>query len=116
MQQKFSFLVICLWLASVSIAAKPIQHFIFFGQDREKLKELASVFDVKTVAGAQVAYSWRQLESGKDQYDFSLIRADLAFLSAKGKKLFVQLQDVSFSEARINVPRYLTEDATFHGE
>jgi hypothetical protein len=55
--------------------------------------------------GAQLAYSWRKLEPGKDEYDFSLIREDLSFLSSKGKKLFVQIQDVSFSEKWIHVPR-----------
>lgn len=62
-----------------------------------------------------MTYSWRQLEPRKDEYDFSLVREDLAFLTSKGKKLFIQLQDVTFSEARINVPRYLLSDPLYNG-
>src|SRR5215213_4108142 len=98
------------WLCCVSVNAKPVHHYVFFGQDREKIRETASLLETKALEGAQVAYSWRQLEPNKDEYDFSAIREDLAFLTSKGKKLFIQLQDVTFSEARINVPRYLLRE------
>lgn len=81
--------------------------------DREKLKDGTAFLELKDSDGAQIAYSWRQLEPGKDEYDFSLIREDLAFLSSKGKKLFVQIQDVSFSEKWIHVPRYLLRDPQY---
>lgn len=51
----------------------------------------------------------------KDAYDFSAIREDLAFLTSKRKKLFVQFQDVSFSETRTNVPEYLRRESQYHG-
>jgi hypothetical protein len=92
-----------------------VHHYVFFGQDREKIKEAKSFLETKSLEGAQVAYSWRQLEPGKDRYDFSFIREDLTFLKANGKKLFVQLQDVTFSEERINVPKYLLEDPQYNG-
>jgi hypothetical protein len=101
-------------LCCASVNAKPVHHFVFFGQDREKIKA-SSFLETKELEGAQVAYSWRQLEPGKDEYDFSAIREDLAFLTSKGKKLFVQLQDVTFSESRINVPRYLLSDSRYNG-
>ena len=88
-----------------------MHHYVFFGQDREKLKEASSFLQTKNLEGAQITYSWRQLEPEQDKYDFSAIRDDLAFLTSKGKKLFIQLQDVTFSESRINVPRYLLNDA-----
>ena len=69
--------------------AKRVHHYVFFGQDREQLKEARSFLDTPAFEGAQVAYSWRQLEQGKDNYDFSLIREDLAFLNAHGKKLWI---------------------------
>ena len=72
--------------------------------DREKLRATRSFLDTKTFEGAQVAYFWRQLEPGKDEYGFGLIREDLAFLARRGKKLWVQIQDVTFSERRIPVP------------
>ena len=60
-------------------------------------------------------YTWRELEPGKDGYDFSAIEHDLMFLNSKGKKLFIQLQDASFDPNRINVPRYLLNDARYNG-
>lgn len=95
--------------------AKTINHYVFFGMDREKLKDAAAFLETRGFAGAQISYSWRQLEPGKDEYDFSLIREDLQFLSSKGKKLFVQIQDVSFSEKWIHVPHYLLKDAQYGG-
>jgi hypothetical protein len=55
------------------------------------------------------------LEPRKGEYDFTPIHEDLAFLTSQGKKLWIQLQDVSFSESRINVPKYLLEDPAYHG-
>jgi len=97
------------------VIAKPVHHYVFFGQDREKIKGASSFLEAKILEGAQVMYSWRQLEPGKDEYDFSVIREDLAFLTSKGKKLFVQLQDVTFSESRISVPRYLLSESQYNG-
>lgn len=106
-------LFICLCCANVG--AKPIRHYVFFGQDREKIKGAASFLETKSLKGAQITYSWRQLEPGKDEYDFSAIREDLAFLTSKGKRLFIQIQDVTFSETSINVPRYLLKDPRYNG-
>jgi hypothetical protein len=102
-------------LFAQSVSARPVHHYIFFGQDRDKIKTASSFLETKAAEGAQVAYSWRQLEPEKDRYDFSAVREDLEFLTSHGKKLFLQLQDVSFSESRINVPRYLLQDAQYNG-
>ncbi|MBC7791514.1 MAG: hypothetical protein H7Z74_16325 [Anaerolineae bacterium] len=99
----------------VSVNAKPVHHYVFFGQDREKIAKASSFLETNALEGAQVAYSWRQLEPEKDAYDFRIIREDLAFLTSRGKKLFIQLQDVTFSESRINVPLYLQRDAVYNG-
>lgn len=104
-----------LLLVSVTGTAKPVHHYVFFGMDREKLKDAVGFLETKKFDGAQITYSWRQLEPGKDEYDFTLIREDLKFLSSKGKKLFVQIQDVSFSEKWIHVPRYLLRDPQYGG-
>jgi hypothetical protein len=66
------------------------------------------------IAGAQLTYTWRQLEPERDQYDFAEIREQLAVLERHGKRLFIQLADVTFTE-RLPVPDYLLEDSTFHG-
>lgn len=102
-------------LCCAAVGAKPIHHYVFFGTDREKLRASASLFDVKAVEGAQVAYSWNQLEPGKDEYEFGAIREDLAFLASKGKRLFVQIQDVTFSPAFKGVPRYLLNESRYNG-
>jgi hypothetical protein len=102
-------------LCWTSISAKPLHHYVFFGQDREKIKQATAFLETKALEGAQVAYSWRQLETDKDEYDFSAIREDLAFLTSKGKKLFIQLQDVTFSESRKNVPQYLLRESQYNG-
>jgi hypothetical protein len=101
--------------ASGGANAKPVHHYVFFGEDREKIVAASSFLETRALEGAQVAYSWRQLEPEKDVYDFSTIREDLRFLSSKGKKLFIQIQDVTFSESRTNVPRYLMGDTIYHG-
>jgi len=108
-------LLLLILLAATPISAKPLHHFVFFGMDREKLRTTKSLLETKAFEGAQVAYSWRQLEPGKDEYDFSLIREDLAFLRLHEKKLWVQIQDVSFSERWIPVPKYLMKDPQYHG-
>jgi hypothetical protein len=102
-------------VAAPSASAQRIHHYTFFGQDREHIAIDTAFLNTPALEGAQVAYSWRQLEPQRDVYDFSLIRDDLAFLSARGKRLFVQLQDVSFSPTRVNVPRYLLDDQKYHG-
>ncbi|HEY5885492.1 MAG TPA: hypothetical protein VIT88_12445 [Pyrinomonadaceae bacterium] len=101
--------------ASFHVTGKPLHHYVFFGMDREKLKETRSFLEVPALKGAQVTYSWRQLEPEKDKYDFQLIREDLEFLTARGKKLWIQLQDVTFNPNRINVPKYLLEDPKYNG-
>ncbi|MDQ6769659.1 MAG: hypothetical protein M3Z54_06700 [Gemmatimonadota bacterium] len=98
-----------------SVNTKPVHHYVFFGQDRGKVVKAESFLQTRALEGAQVTYTWSQLEPEKDAYDFSMIREDLAFLTSRGKKLFVQLQDVSFSESRINVPRYLLRDPIYNG-
>jgi len=83
--------------------------------DREKLKDAKSFLETPAFEGAQVAYSWRQLEQGKDGYDFGFIREDLQLLQSHGKKLWIQFEEVTFNPNRINVPRYLLSDPKYNG-
>ncbi len=96
-------------------AERAAHHYVFFGREREKLRDSTSFLETPALEGAQVAYTWRELEPRKGAYDFSAIREDLAFLTARRKKLFVQFQDVSFSPTRINVPEYLLREKQYHG-
>lgn len=104
-----------LWLVSASIEAKPVHHYVFFGGEREQLRTDSAFLATETIEGAQVIYPWRSLEPRKDEYDFSAMRDDLEFLRSRGKKLFIQLQEVTFDSARVNIPRYLLEDTAYHG-
>jgi len=88
---------------------------MFIGMDREQLQDTSlwatnGVFD-----GVQIAYSWRQIEHEKDHYDFSIIDEDLALLQKYGKKLFIQVQDVSFSLKWNHTPPYILSDTAYHG-
>jgi hypothetical protein len=91
-----------------------VHHYVFFNRDRERISD-AEFLRTKHFEGAQLKYTWRELEREKDGYDFSAIAHDLTFLTSKGKKLFIQLQDASFDPKIVNVPRYLLDDARYHG-
>ena len=89
-------------------------HYVFFNRDRQRISD-AAFLETKRFEGAQLKYTWRELERAEDSYDFSAIHHDFAFLSSKGKKLFIQLQDASFDPAIVNVPQYLLNDARYNG-
>ena len=100
--------------ADKTAVAPALRHYVFFNRDRERIKE-ASFLATKAFEGAQLKYTWRELEPEKDRYDFSTLREDHAFLAGKGKRLFVQLQDSSFDDKIVNVPKYLVRDPEFNG-
>lgn len=89
------------------------KHYVFFGRDRTRISE-PSFLGNAGIAGAQLKYTWRELEPELDRYDFEPLRKDLAFLEKHGKRLFVQLQDVSFSK-QVPVPEYLLKDPAYGG-
>ena len=95
-------------------AAEKVHHYIFFNMDRERISE-PTFLNTRAIEGAQLKYTWRQLEQGKDDYEFGDIRHDLALLNSKSKKLFIQVQDVSFSPAIVSIPRYLLNDPQYSG-
>jgi hypothetical protein len=97
------------------VSLAQIKHFLFIGMDRDLLKDVKSWVTAAPFDGVQIAYSWRQLEHTKDEYDFSMIYDDLKLLKKHNKKLFIQLQDVSFSMRHNHAPNYLLEDTAYHG-
>jgi hypothetical protein len=101
-------------VALSSHAQKQLKHFVFFSQDREGIHD-AKFYDNPGVGGAQITYPWRKLEPEKNKYDFTEIEEDLEFLASKGKRLFIQVQDVTFSNKYNAVPGYLITDTTYHG-
>jgi hypothetical protein len=88
-------------------------HYVFFSRDHDRIAE-TSFLQHEGIAGAQLTYTWRELEPERDRYELQPLRDRLAFLERHGKRLIVQLQDVSFSD-RVLVPEYLRTDTTFHG-
>ena len=90
------------------------RHFIFFSQDREGIYD-SNFYLNPGVTGAQITYWWKKLEPKKDKYDFSEIEEDLGFLASKGKKLFIQVQDVTFNPVYYAVPGYILTDTVYHG-
>lgn len=99
---------------SLIIAQKDIKHFIFFSRNREGIKNTKFYLNAG-VKGAQITYPWRKLEPRKNQYNFSEIEEDLNFLKSKGKRLFIQIQDVTFDSTINAVPAYLLEDTMYSG-
>lgn len=98
----------------VAASVPPPRNYVFFDRARERIRE-REFLDDEACAGAQLKYTWKELETRRDQYDFSAIVADCALLAEHGKRLFVQLQDVSFDDASVPVPDYLREDPAFSG-
>ncbi len=90
------------------------QNFVYFGVDRSRITE-ASFLETDGVVGAQLKYRWPELEPERDRYDLDLVLRDLEFLERHGKRLFIQIQDVSFEESIVNVPAYILEDPAFSG-
>jgi hypothetical protein len=99
---------------AAGVGAGEVHHYVFFNRDRERIAD-AAFLNSKGFEGAQLKYTWRELERDKDRYDFGDIQRDLSFLQSKGKKLFIQLQDSSFQTNIIPIPRYLQTEAQFHG-
>jgi len=89
-------------------------HYVFFDRERERIAE-ATFLSTKAFEGAQLKYTWRELERQEGSYDFGPIEHDLAFLGSKGKKLFIQLQDASFETNIMPVPGYLVAEPRYHG-
>lgn len=95
-------------------AQKSIDNYVFFGMDRERIQE-TSFLEHHGFVGAQLKYSWKELEPKKDTYQFQEISKDLEFLTAHGKKLFIQLQDVTFDTVRVFVPNYIFSESEYGG-
>ncbi len=99
--------------ATCPVAQSDIKHFVYFARDREFIVD-HPFLDSDRFSGAQIMYSWAQLEKSIGQYDFSIIEKDIAYLAGRNKKLFIQLQDATFHPKYKAVPAYL-QTAEFEG-
>ncbi len=92
--------------ATCPLEKDSIKHFVYFARDRDLIHDHAFL-SIQRFAGAQIMYSWEQLESQKGQYDISIIQEDYNYLLKYNKKLFIQLQDATFNPKYKGVPAYL---------
>ncbi|HAT8169727.1 TPA: hypothetical protein GDG46_06955 [Legionella pneumophila] len=103
-----------LFFNSLSFAQSELpQLFLFLGGDRASTFQ--ETLQNPCIRGVQIIYSWRQLEPQKGVYDFSKIEEDLNDLSRIDKKLFIQIQDRSFSPDVFPVPDYIRMEKAYHG-
>jgi hypothetical protein len=108
-------LLLCFLYALVAPARAATDPVNFVFADSDDLASLATLIERPDVAGVQIVYSWKSLEPAQGEYDFSRVEADLAFLTRRGRKLFVQVQDRFFQIGARNVPRYLLESPEYGG-
>src|SRR3982751_5051162 len=103
------------WLAGAEPApGNRTRNFVFFAKERELLPNHPCL-KIKGFDGAQITYSWKQLERGKDEYEYDDIDADLKILKAHNMKLWIQLQDATFMPNRQAVPAYIMKGKEYHG-
>lgn len=108
------FAFVCLAAFAQEIPVKKIRHYVYFDLERNRIAE-ESFLKMPQFEGAQLKYTWSELEPEKDRYHFEAIEKDLNFLTARGKRLFIQIQDLSFVVSKKHVPDYLINNAEFHG-
>ena len=106
------FLGIALSPHSLLAAQTKTENFLFVGGTDPKSITSKLGDDVD---GVQVVYAWKSLEPEKNKYTFGKIEHDLDFLSAKGKKLWVQLQDRFFDPKDKSIPEYLQTEKSYEG-
>lgn len=92
--------------AECPIGRDNISHFVYFARNRQGIRNHAFL-NQDRFGGAQIMYAWRQLETSKGTYNFAQIRSDIEYLARHNKRLFIQLQDVTFSASNKPVPNYL---------
>jgi hypothetical protein len=114
MKQNLIALVFIMITVNTAFGQKKVENFVYFELDRIRIHDTAFLNN-KSIAGAQLKYMWRELEPSKDHYNLDLIQNDLDFLAANGKKLFIQLQDVTFDTLFKPAPDYLITDKQYHG-
>lgn len=105
-------LLLGLSLLVTTAQAEP-RNFLFLGGD--DVADHIALLKRPDIAGAQVVYSWRQLEPTKGHYDFSGVERDLATADAAGKQLFLQVQDRFFELKARGLPDYVLTGPEYGG-
>jgi len=88
----------------------PGHYYIIKGSHKNNATYLSQVYNeldaTPALNGMMIRYFWNDLEKGKGVYDFSSIDKRLAELSARGKRLVIQVQTKSFNDRSV-VPNYM---------
>ncbi|PSJ16560.1 glycoside hydrolase [Nitrosomonas supralitoralis] len=88
----------------------PGHYYIIKGASKNNATYLAQVYSeldaTPALQGMMIRYFWNDLEKSKGVYDFSSIDKRLAELSARGKRLVIQVQTKSFNKRQV-VPSYM---------
>jgi len=114
MKIKLILLIQYLFFSCLSVAtAQDPKNFLFISS--QEIKSLEPIVKRDDIEGVQIVYSWKQLERSKGQYDFTDIENDLKVLNSLRKKLFIQIQDRSFTIENKNVPKYLLTEPIYKG-
>lgn len=98
--------------ASDSTAVKwhPGHYYIIKGSRKNNTEYLSQVYSeldaTPALKGMMIRYFWMDLEDSEGVYDFSSIDKRLAELTARGKRLVIQVQTKSFNGRQV-VPNYL---------
>ena len=101
--------------AACPVVKDSIQHFVYFARDREDIID-HPLLRHPMFQGAQIMYSWRDFEFQKGKYDFTILKQDYEYLKKFGKKIFIQLQDVTFNPKNSAIPDYLINEEYNGGE
>ncbi|MBY0498539.1 MAG: glycoside hydrolase [Nitrosomonas sp.] len=88
----------------------PGHYYIIKGSSKNNATYLSQVYSeldaTPALNGMMIRYFWNDLEKAKGVYDFSSIDKRLAELTAKGKRLVIQVQTKSFNKRQV-VPTYM---------
>ncbi|SEF99639.1 glycoside hydrolase [Nitrosomonas ureae] len=88
----------------------PGHYYIIRGAKKNNADYLSEVYSelnaTPALKGMMIRYFWNDLEKAKGVYDFSSIDKRLAELSARGKRLVIQVQTKSFNGRQV-VPNYM---------
>ncbi|VAW10970.1 FIG00653109: hypothetical protein [hydrothermal vent metagenome] len=92
--------------ATCPIPEDNIQHFVYFARERNEIID-HPLLKHPMFKGAQIMCFWKNFETQKGQYDFSILKKDYNYHKKHGKKLFIQIQDATFYPNNNAVPDYL---------
>lgn len=84
----------------------PGNYMLVFADGKKGSKPFEVIKAQPEILGIQKRYLWNDLESAKDEYDFSQIESDLKYLQSIGKRLVIQFEDVGIGREHA-VPEYL---------